>query len=82
MFGGRTRPGAAQVRAQINSFMTALGLYKLTPAFSRHRAGLQALRVKPEGVASMDRVGPVSAAGHPDGPWGHPYLYKFRRPRR
>src|ERR1044071_1780011 len=38
-----------QVRAQINSFMTALGSYKLdTGNFPSTEMGLNALRVKPE----------------------------------
>src|SRR5437016_14529365 len=38
-------------RAQIQNFMTALGAYKLdTGMFPTTEQGLQALRVKPEGV--------------------------------
>ena len=40
-----------QARAQINSFMTALGAYKLdTGTFPTTEQGLQALRVRPENI--------------------------------
>src|SRR3990172_2243225 len=46
---GRSRATAA--RAQINSFQTALGAYKLdTSKFPATEQGLQALRVQPEGT--------------------------------
>jgi general secretion pathway protein G len=65
-----------QVRAQINSFMTALGSYKLdTGNFPTTDLGLNALRVKPEGADQW--AGPYLPQDAPEDPWGHPYLYKF-----
>ena len=62
--------------AQINSFMTALGTYKLdTGLFPTTEQGLQALRVKPEGVNSWQ--GPYLPQEIPVDPWARPYLYKY-----
>jgi general secretion pathway protein G len=61
---------------QINSFMTALGAYKLdTGNFPTTEQGLQALRVKPESVSQW--AGPYLPQDVPLDPWGHPYLYKY-----
>ena len=50
MMGQADKARRTAARAQINSFMTALGSYKLdTGAFPSTEQGLQALRVKPEG---------------------------------
>ena len=63
-------------RSQIDSFMTALGAYKLdTGSFPNTDLGLQALRVKPEG--SDQWAGPYLPKEVPMDPWGHPYLYKY-----
>ena len=63
-------------RAQINSFMTALGTYKLdTGLFPTTEQGLQALRVKPEGVNTWQ--GPYLPQEIPVDPWARPYLYKY-----
>lgn len=63
-------------RAQINSFMTALGSYKLdTSTFPTTEQGLQALRVKPEGVNGWQ--GPYLPQDIPTDPWGKPYSYKY-----
>ena len=63
-------------RAQINSFMTALGAYKLdTGLFPTTEQGLQALRVKPQGVNQWE--GPYLPQEIPVDPWGRPYLYKY-----
>ena len=63
MLGQADKAKRTQAHAQINSFMTALGAYKLdTGTFPTTELGLHALRVKPENVESMGR--PVSAAGH------------------
>jgi general secretion pathway protein G len=63
-------------RVQINSFMTALGAYKLdTGVFPSTDLGLQALRVKPESVTQW--AGPYLPQDIPLDPWGHPYLYKY-----
>lgn len=63
-------------RSQIDSFMTALGTYKLdTGTFPTTEQGLEALRVKPDGVEQW--AGPYVPKEIPMDPWGHPYLYKF-----
>ena len=62
--------------AQINSFMTALGAYKLdTGMFPTTEQGLQGLRTRPSGLAQWD--GPYLPQEIPPDPWGHAYLYKF-----
>ena len=71
---GRSRVTAT--RAQINSFQTALGAYKLdTAKFPTTEQGLPALRVQPEGVTRWD--GPYLPQDIPADPWGNPYVYKF-----
>ena len=63
-------------RAQINSFMTALGAYKLdTGLFPTTEQGLQALRVKPQGVNQWE--GPYLPQESPVDPWTRPYVYKY-----
>ena len=63
-------------RAQINSFMTALGTYKLdTGTFPTTEQGLQALRDKPADANQW--AGPYLPQEIPIDPWGHPYVYKF-----
>lgn len=63
-------------RAQINAFMTALGAYKLdTGTFPTTEQGLQALRVRPQGVNQWD--GPYLPQEIPVDPWGRPYVYKY-----
>jgi general secretion pathway protein G len=63
-------------RAQINSFMTALGAYKLdTGTFPSTELGLNALRVKPENVNQWN--GPYLPQEIPNDPWTRPYLYKY-----
>ena len=62
--------------AQINSFMTALGSYKLdTGLFPTTEEGLQALRTQPANLAQWQ--GPYLPQEIPVDPWGHPYTYKF-----
>jgi general secretion pathway protein G len=63
-------------RAQIDSFMTALGAYKLdTGSFPNTDQGLPALRVKPE---NMDQwAGPYLPKEVPTDPWGHSYIYTY-----
>lgn len=74
-----SRSDAARVtaaRAQINSFMTALGAYKLdTGVFPSTEQGLQALRVKPTGVNNWQ--GPYLPQEIPSDPWGRAYGYKY-----
>ena len=63
-------------RAQINSFMTALGAYKLdTGMFPTTEQGLQALRDRPAGRTQWD--GPYLPQEIPVDPWARPYVYKF-----
>ncbi len=63
-------------RAQIDSFMTALGAYKLdTGSFPSTDQSLQVLRVKPEG--SDQWAGPYLPKEVPMDPWGHQYMYKY-----
>src|SRR5215210_2709165 len=73
------RADAARVtaaRSQINGFLTALGTYKLdTSMWPTTEQGLQALRVKPAGLAQWN--GPYLPADVPNDPWGRPYLYKY-----
>lgn len=65
-----------QARAQVNSFMTALGSYKLdTGTYPTTEQGLQALRVKPENMGNWQ--GPYLPQEIPTDPWQHPYVYKF-----
>jgi general secretion pathway protein G len=62
--------------AQINSFMTALGTYKLdTGTFPTTEQALQALRDKPADVNQW--AGPYLPQEIPLDPWGRPYLYKY-----
>ncbi|MCW5981460.1 MAG: type II secretion system major pseudopilin GspG [Bryobacteraceae bacterium] len=63
-------------RAQINSFMTALGAYKLdTGVYPTTEEGLQALRRPPQNVRQWQ--GPYLPQEIPDDPWGTPYAYRF-----
>ena len=71
---GKAKRTAAM--SQINTFMTALGSYKLdTGVFPTTEQGLQALRVKPENQPQW--AGPYLTKDIPMDPWGRPYLYKF-----
>jgi general secretion pathway protein G len=76
MLGQGDKARVTAARAQINSFMTALGAYKLdTGLFPTTEQGLQALRVRPEGNEQWQ--GPYLPQDIPNDPWGHPYIYKF-----
>lgn len=71
---GRSRATAA--RAQINSFQTTLGVYKLdTGRFPTTEQGLDALRTEPDEVPRWD--GPYLPQEIPFDPWGNPYVYQF-----
>ena len=62
--------------AQIESFMGALGTYKLdNGSFPTTEQGLQALRVKPGDVDNWN--GPYMPKDVPKDPWQHEYIYKF-----
>jgi general secretion pathway protein G len=72
--GDNARKTAA--RAQVNSFMTALGSYKLdTGTYPTTEQGLNALRLKPENLNNWQ--GPYLPQDIPTDPWGHLYVYKF-----
>jgi general secretion pathway protein G len=76
MLGQADKAKRAQCHAQVNSFMTALGAYKLdTGTFPSTEMGLLALRVKPENVPQW--AGPYLPQDIPLDPWGRPYLYKY-----
>ncbi len=72
--GDQARVVAA--KAQVNSFITALGSYKLdTSMYPTNEQGLEALRTKPEGLAQWN--GPYLPKEVPNDPWGRPYIYKY-----
>ncbi len=76
MMGQADRARRTAARAQVNSFMTALGQYKLdTGTYPTNEQGLAALRTKPEGLNGWQ--GPYLPQEIPQDPWGHPYNYKF-----
>src|SRR5579864_396479 len=63
-------------RAQISSFMNALGIYKLdTGVYPATSQGLQALREKPGEISNW--AGPYLPKDVPLDPWGRPYQYKY-----
>lgn len=76
MMGQADKARKTAARAQINAYTTALGSYKLdTGVFPTTEQGLQALRVKPDGVENWQ--GPYVQKEIENDPWGHPYLYRF-----
>jgi general secretion pathway protein G len=76
MLGQADKAKRTAAHAQVNSFMTALGAYKLdTGNYPATEAGLQALRVRPENVPQW--AGPYLPQDIPMDPWAHPYLYKY-----
>ena len=64
---------------QIDSFMRALDIYKLdNNAFPSTEQGLEALIVRPRGVALPNWKGPyLDPPVVRLDPWGHAYIYKF-----
>lgn len=63
-------------RTDISTFINALNLYRLdTGTFPSTQLGLQALRVKPEGVVNW--AGPYLQKDVPLDQWNHPYQYKY-----
>ena len=76
MLGSADKARKTQAKAQINSYLTALGSYKLdTGVYPTTEQGLQALRVKPENVNNWQ--GPYVQKDIDLDPWQHPYVYKF-----
>ncbi len=73
------RADAAKVtaaRSQMQQFSTALGMYKLdTSTFPTTEMGLNALRVRPEGLTQWN--GPYLPQDVPNDPWAHAYIYKY-----
>lgn len=75
MFGkvGTSKQKAA--KAQISLFETSLDTYRLDVGkYPTTQQGLQALRVKPDGVENWD--GPYLPKDVPPDPWGHSYVYE------
>ena len=63
-------------KAQISSFMNALGIYRLdTGSYPATSQGLQALRVKAGDLPNW--AGPYLPKDVPLDPWGRPYEYKY-----
>ena len=63
-------------RVQINSFMTALGAYKLdTGLFPTTEQGLGSLRAQPADIRQWQ--GPYLPQEIPSDPWGNPYVYTY-----
>ena len=76
MMGQADRAKRTQARAQIESFMTALGAYHLdTGSYPSTEQGLNALRVKPENQPQW--AGPYLPKDVPLDPWRNAYLYKY-----
>ena len=77
MLGQADKAKRTAAHAQVNSFMTALGAYKLdTGNYPNTEQGLAALRVKPSNDVNQ-WAGPYLPQDIPLDPWGRPYLYKY-----
>jgi len=76
MFKKTDQARVTAAKLQISNFMDALGQYKLdTGLFPTTEQGLNALRVKPEGVNNWN--GPYMPKDIPLDQWGHPFVYKY-----
>lgn len=76
MFKQTDKARRVAARAQINSFVTALGQYKMdTGVFPATEQGLQALRARPQNANMWN--GPYLPQEIPVDPWSRPYIYKF-----
>ena len=76
MLGKGDKARVTATRTQIHNFQTALGAYKLdTGVFPTSEQGLQALRVKPDGVNQW--AGPYMTQDIPKDGWGHEFVYKY-----
>jgi general secretion pathway protein G len=76
MLGRADAARRTAARAQVNSFVTALGAYKLdTGTYPTTEMGLNALRLKPEAVNQWN--GPYLPQDIPLDPWSRPYMYKY-----
>jgi general secretion pathway protein G len=70
------RAKVTSAHAQIDSFSTALGAYKLdTGTYPTTEQGLQALRLQPEGVENWQ--GPYLQKEIGTDPWQHPFVYHY-----
>jgi|GEM_PF-1266393 general secretion pathway protein G len=70
-------------KRQISQFGTALDSLKQDIGrYPSTEEGLQALRMKPEGITGWD--GPYLLKDLPNDPWGHPFIYRFpgKNPRQ
>ena len=76
LFKNVDKANVTAARSQIESFMTALGTYKLDiGTFPTTEQGLQALRVNPGDVGQW--AGPYLPKDIPKDPWHHDYQYKY-----
>jgi len=76
MFKKTDQARVTAAKLQISNFMDALGQYKLdTGVFPTTDQGLNALRVKPDGVNNWN--GPYLPKDVPPDPWGHGFVYKY-----
>ena len=76
MFKKTDQARVTAAKLQISNFMDALGQYKLdTGIFPTTEQGLNALRIKPEGVNNWN--GPYMPKDIPMDQWGHPFVYKY-----
>jgi general secretion pathway protein G len=75
MFGKVEKSKQKAAKAQISLFETAIDAYRLdVGTYPTSEMGLQALRVKPEGVEKWD--GPYLPKEIPLDPWGNPFDYR------
>jgi general secretion pathway protein G len=76
MFKKTDQARVTAAKLQISNLMDALGAFKLdTGVFPTTEQGLNALRVKPDGVNNWN--GPYLPKDVPPDPWGHQYVYKY-----
>ena len=76
MLGQGDKARVVAARAQINSFMTALGAYKLdTGLYPNTEMGLTSLRNRPQNLPQWQ--GPYLPQDIPVDPWGRAYIYKY-----
>lgn len=76
MFKKTDQARVTAAKLQISNFMDALGQYKLdTGLFPTTEQGLNALRIKPEGVNNWN--GPYLPKDVPMDQWGHSFVYKY-----
>ena len=77
MFGKADKAKRTPAHAQINSFMTALGSYKLdTGNFPTTEQGLQRA-AREAGRRAINGPVRICRRTRRTDPWGHPYLYKY-----